>query len=53
MMRDLSGEGRLVRTGQWGSYFKDLEPSVTTSDVVEGRSLPFPEPRLGVVLQPR
>jgi SAM-dependent methyltransferase len=49
--RSVSGEGVLLELGSGGSYLKDLEPSVITSDVVagvaeqvvDGRSLPFPD----------
>jgi SAM-dependent methyltransferase len=45
------GHGVLLELGSGGSYLKDLEPSVVTSDVVagvaeqvvDGRSLPFPD----------
>lgn len=45
------GKGLLVELGSGGSYLKDLEPSVITSDVVDGvadrvvdgRKLPFPD----------
>jgi SAM-dependent methyltransferase len=45
------GRGVLLELGSGGSYLKDLEPSVITSDVVDGvadqvvdgRSLPFPD----------
>jgi SAM-dependent methyltransferase len=49
--RSVSGQGILLELGSGGSYLKDLEPSVVTSDVVagvaeevvDGRSLPFPD----------
>jgi SAM-dependent methyltransferase len=49
--RSVPKKGVLLELGSGGSYLKDLEPSVITSDVVDGvadqvvdgRSLPFPE----------
>ena len=49
--RSVPGKGVLLELGSGGSYLKDLEPSVITSDVVDGvaervvdgRHLPFPD----------
>ncbi len=49
--RSTPGKGILLELGSGGSYLQDLEPSVITSDVVEGvadqvvdgRVLPFPD----------
>jgi SAM-dependent methyltransferase len=49
--RSAPGKGVLLELGSGGSYLKDLEPSVITSDVVDGvadrvvdgRVLPFPD----------
>ena len=49
--RSVPAEGTLLELGSGGSYLKDLQPEVVTSDVVDGvaervvdgRSLPFPD----------
>ena len=49
--RSVPGRGVLLELGSGGSYLKDLEPAVVTSDVVDGvadrvvdgRSLPYPD----------
>jgi SAM-dependent methyltransferase len=56
--RSVPGTGILLELGSGGSCLKDLEPSVVTSDVVEGvaekvvdgRSLPFPDGSLRALL---
>lgn len=52
--RSVAGPGGLLELGSGGSYLKDLEPAVITSDVVDGvadrvvdgRALPFPDDSL-------
>lgn len=54
----VSGPGALVELGSGGSYLKDLEPALITSDVVAGvadqvidaRRLPFPDASLRALL---
>src|SRR5690349_8669467 len=49
--QSVPGQGTLLELGSGGSYLKDLEPAVVTSDVVDGvadmvvdgRALPFPD----------
>jgi SAM-dependent methyltransferase len=56
--RSAPGEGALLELGSGGSYLKDLEPSMITSDVVagvadrvvDGRALPFPDASLKAIL---
>jgi SAM-dependent methyltransferase len=61
MLADVSSvasPGSLLELGSGGSYLKELEPSVITSDVIEGvadrvidaRQLPFPEVSLRAIL---
>ncbi len=56
--RSVPGQGALLELGSGGSYLKDLEPAVITSDVVagvadrvvDGRALPFPDASLKAIL---
>src|SRR4051812_29163469 len=56
--RSAPGTGALVELGSGGSYLKELEPSVITSDVSEGiaekvidaRHLPFPDQSIRALL---
>lgn len=61
MLADVSSvpvPGALVELGSGGSYLKDLEPAIITSDVVDGvadrvidaRQLPFPDASLRALL---
>lgn len=57
-IRSVPGPGALVELGSGGSYLKDLEPGVITSDVspgiaeqvIDARQLPFPEASVRALL---